>query len=163
MSLLKEKNKIVREERTEEDLRLREFFAAYDDCDYINYRYDTFRYNDSPRDYNDPKERRTLVREVGCSDLCTYDFFDLADKLKKVAAKLKRKGYTAVDVVFESEWDSYSLVMYIKRKETDAEVDARLEAAKQNKKNAKMKKDKELEKLEKLAAKKGLKLVKEEK
>lgn len=161
MNELKEKNKIVKEQRQKEDEILRDFFDKYREEGYVHFVYDDFRYADSLKDYNEPNEHRKLIKKVAESNLYDYDFFDLANKLKKVAKELEKMGYFDVVVNFESDWDDSSIVMYIKRKETSEEVDARLEKSKQNKKNAKAKKDKELEKLKILAAKKGLKLVKE--
>lgn len=159
MSLLKQKNKIVKEQRQKEDEILRDFFNKYREEGYANFIYDDFRYADSLKDYNEPNEHRTLVKKVAESNLYSFDFFDLANKLKKVAKELEKMGYFDVVVNFESNWDEYSLIMYIKRKETSEEVDSRIEKSKQKKKNAKVKKDKELEKLKKLAEKKGFKLT----
>ena len=76
MSLLKQKNKIVKEQRQKEDEILRDFFNKYREEGYIHFIYDDFRYADSLKDYNEPNEHRKLIKKVAESHLYNYDFFD---------------------------------------------------------------------------------------
>lgn len=157
MSEVSEKNKIVRAERAVEDTMLKKFFSEYD---YIGYSMDTFRMADSPHDYKDKKERRKLCREVASVSLWELDFFELAGELKKIANKLKRKGYDKVDADFSIDYDEHSLNIIVVRRETDAELAARIARSNQARKNAKKKVDKDMEVLKKLAKKKGYHLQK---